>query len=402
MTTAPLSPEVADGSTSHALVAGVVSGLVGFTSSFAVVLAGLRAVGADSTQATSGLTVLCLAMGLGCVVFSLRTRMPITMAWSTPGAALLAATATPAGGWPAAVGAFVVTGLLLALLALVRPLARLVAAIPDELAAAMLAGVLLVLCVAPFRALAADPAVIAPVILAWLVGFVLIRRWAVPIALAVALVVMLVGGTLSDVGAGDLAPVLDVTAPVLDAGALVAIAIPLVVVTTTSQNVPGVAVLRSFGYEPDPRPPLVYAGLASAATAPLGGHGINLAAISAALAAGPEAGPDPHRRWLAGVSCGATYLLCGALTPFVVAVAGGAPAGLLETIAGLALLGTLAASAASAFGPSGHREAAALTFVVAASGVTIAGVGGAFWGLVAGGALHVILRRRDKDVAPRS
>lgn len=333
MTAAPPSPEVADGSTSHALVAGVVSGLVGFTSSFAVVLAGLRAVAADSTQATSGLTVLCLAMGLGCVVFSLRTRMPITMAWSTPGAALLAATATPAGGWPAAVGAFVVTGLLLALLALVRPLARLVAAIPDELAAAMLAGVLLVLCVAPFRALAADPAVIAPVILAWLVGFVLIRRWAVPIALAVALVVMLVGGTLSDVGAGDLAPVLDVTAPVLDAGALVAIAIPLVVVTTTSQNVPGVAVLRSFGYEPDPRPPLVYAGLASAATA---------------------------------------------------------------------LLGTLAASAASAFGPSFHREAAALTFVVAASGVTIAGVGGAFWGLVAGGALHVILRRRDKDVAPRS
>ena len=151
-------------------------------------------------------------MGLGCVVFSLRTRMPITMAWSTPGAALLAATATPAGGWPAAVGAFVVTGLLLALLALVRPLARLVAAIPDELAAAMLAGVLLVLCVAPFRALTADPAVIAPVVLAWLVGFVLIRRWAVPIALAVALLVMLAGGTLSEVGAGDLAPVLDVAA----------------------------------------------------------------------------------------------------------------------------------------------------------------------------------------------
>jgi benzoate membrane transport protein len=383
-------------------VAGVVSGLVGFTSSFAVVLAGLHAVGADASQATSGLTVLALAMGLGCVIFSLRTRMPITLAWSTPGAALLAASAAPAGGWPAAVGAFVVTGLLLALLALVRPLARLVAAIPDELAAAMLAGVLLVLCVAPFRALADDPAVIAPVILAWAAGLVLLRRWAVPIALAVALVVMLVEGSLAGLGPGDLMPVLDATAPVLDPGALVAIAIPLVVVTTTSQNVPGIAVLRSFGYAPDPRPPLVYAGLASAATAPLGGHGINLAAISAALAAGPEAGPDPGRRWLAGVSCGVTYLTCGVLTPLVVAVASGAPAGLLETIAGLALLGTLAAAAASAFGPAGHREAAALTFVVAASGVTIAGIGGAFWGLVAGGALLVALRLRAHREAPRT
>ncbi|MBM6544595.1 benzoate/H(+) symporter BenE family transporter [Janibacter sp. YIM B02568] len=383
-------------------MAGVVSGLVGFTSSFAVVLAGLHAVGADASQATSGLTVLALAMGLGCVIFSLRTRMPITLAWSTPGAALLAASAAPAGGWPAAVGTFVVTGLLLALLALVRPLARLVAAIPDELAAAMLAGVLLVLCVAPFRALADDPAVIAPVILAWAAGLVLLRRWAVPIALAVALVVMLVEGSLAGLGPGDLMPVLDATAPILDPGALVAIAIPLVVVTTTSQNVPGIAVLRSFGYAPDPRPPLVYAGLASAATAPLGGHGINLAAISAALAAGPEAGPDPGRRWLAGVSCGVTYLTCGVLTPLVVAVASGAPAGLLETIAGLALLGTLAAAAASAFGPAGHREAAALTFVVAASGVTIAGIGGAFWGLVAGGALLVALRLRAHREAPRT
>lgn len=402
MTAAPPSPAGTGDATSHAVVAGVVSGLVGFTSSFAVVLAGLHAVGADASQATSGLTVLALAMGLGCVIFSLRTRMPITMAWSTPGAALLAASAAPAGRWPAAVGAFVVTGLLLAILALVRPLARLVAAIPDELAAAMLAGVLLVLCVAPFRALADDPAVIAPVIFAWAAGFVLLRRWAVPIALVVALVVMLIEGSLAGLGPGDLVPVLDVTTPVLDPGALVAIAIPLVVVTTTSQNVPGIAVLRSFGYEPDPRPPLLYAGLASAATAPLGGHGINLAAISAALAAGPEAGPDPSRRWLAGVSCGVTYLTCGVLTPLVVAVASGAPAGLLETIAGLALLGTLAAAAASAFGPAGHREAAALTFVVAASGVTIAGIGGAFWGLVAGGALLVALRLRAHREAPRT
>lgn len=192
----------------------------------------------------------------------------------------------------------------------------------------VLAGVLLVLCVAPFRALAADPFVIAPVVLTWVAGFVLVRRWAVPLALVAALVVMLATGALGGIGPGDLVPVLDLTVPTLDARALVAIAVPLVVVTTTSQNVPGIAVLRSFGYEPEPRPPLLYAGLA--------------------------------------------------------------------------LLGTLAASAAAAFEGTGAREAAALTFVVAASGVTIAGVGGAFWGLVAGGALLVALRRRDKDVAPRS
>lgn len=380
----------------HAVVAGVVCGLVGYTSSFAVVLAGLRAVGASAAQATSGLTLLAVTMGLGCMIFSWRTRMPITLAWSTPGAALLASAAVPAGGWAAAVGAFVVAGALLAVLALVRPLARLVAAIPTELASAMLAGVLLVLCVAPFRALAADPAVIAPVIAVWALTLVLVRRWAVPLALVAAAVVVLVAGSPDEIGLADLAPVLTWTTPALDPGALLAIAVPLVVVTTTSQNLPGLAVLRSFGYEPDPRPPLLYAGAVTAATAPFGAHAINLAAISAALAAGPEAGPDPHRRWPAGVACGVTYLGCGALTPVVVAVASASPAGLLESIAGLALLGTLAASAAAALGPTEHREAAALTLAVAASGVTIAGVGGAFWGLVAGGTLLTLVRLRAR------
>ncbi len=391
--TAP-ADETTETARSHALVAGVVCGLVGYTSSFAVVLAGLRAVGANPAEATSGLTLLSLTMGLGCVVFSWRTRMPITLAWSTPGAALLAGAAVPADGWPAAVGAFLAAGLLLALLALVRPLARLVAAIPTELASAMLAGVLLVLCVAPFRALAADPAVIAPVVVVWALALVLVRRWAVPLALVAAVVVVLVAGSPGDLGLHDLAPVLTWTTPALDPGALLAIAVPLVVVTTTSQNLPGLAVLRSFGYEPDPRPPLLYAGVATATAAPFGAHAINLAAISAALAAGPEAGPDPRRRWPAGVACGLTYLVCGALTPFVVAVASASPAGLLESIAGLALLGTLAASGAAALGPTEHREAAALTLAVAASGVSIAGIGGAFWGLVAGGTLLAFVRLR--------
>lgn len=150
------------------MMAGVVTGVVGFTSSFAVVLTGLRAVGASADQAASGLLVLCLTMGLGCVWFSWRTRMPVTMAWSTPGAALLASAAVPHGGFAAAVGAFIVAGLLLAACGLVRPLGRLVESIPTPLASAMLAGVLLPLCAAPFLALGERPGAIAPVLVTWL------------------------------------------------------------------------------------------------------------------------------------------------------------------------------------------------------------------------------------------
>lgn len=380
------------GSTAHAVLAGVVCGLVGFTSSFAVVLTGLRAVGADPAQAASGLLVLCVTMGLGCVLFSWRLRMPITMAWSTPGAALLAAATVPAGGFASAVGAFVVCGLLLALCGLVRPLERLVERIPAPLASAMLAGVLLTLCVAPFRAVVASPAAIAPVMVTWLVLVAVARRWAVLGALGAALVVMGVQGVFGRLDLGAAAPSLVLVTPTWDATTLVAVAVPLFVVTMTSQNIPGIAVLASFGYRPGIKAPLLYTGGATAVGALGGAHAINLAAISAALAAGPEAHPDRNRRWVAGVSCGFTYLAFGPLAGIVTAAARSAPPGLIETIAGLALLGTFAAAAAAALGDASSREAGAVTLVVAASGVTIAGIGAAFWGLVAGVLVLVALR----------
>ncbi len=380
------------------MLAGVVCGLVGFTSSFAVVLTGLRAVGADPGEAASGLLVLCVTMGLGCVLFSLWLRMPITMAWSTPGAALLAAATVPVGGFASAVGAFVVCGLLLALCGLVRPLERLVERIPTPLASAMLAGVLLTLCVAPFRAVVASPAAIAPVMATWLVLVAVARRWAVIGALGAALVVMGVQGVFGRLDLAAAAPSLVLVAPTWDATTLVAVALPLFIVTMTSQNIPGMAVLASFGYRPGIRRPLLYTGGASALGAVGGAHAINLAAISAALAAGPEAHPDRHRRWIAGVACGVTYLAFGPLAGVVTAVAASAPAGLIETIAGLALLGTFAAAAAAALSDASSREAGAVTLVVAASGITIAGVGAAFWGLIAGVlvlvALHLGPRRR--------
>lgn len=380
--------------TLHTVLAGVVCGLVGFTSSFAVVLTGLRAVGASDAQAASGLFALCLTMGLGCVLFSWRLKMPITMAWSTPGAALLATAAVPNGGFVSAVGAFVICGALLALCGLVRPLGELVERIPGALASAMLAGVLLHLVIAPVTAAQADPWAIAPVILVWLVLTVFARRWAVLGALIAAVVVMVARGVFGRLQLGHATPEFAFVTPHFDTGALFAIAIPLFVVTMTSQNIPGIAVLGAYGYRPGLRAPLLYTGAASVVGAPAGGHAINLAAISAALAAGPEAGPDPRRRWIAGVSCGFTYLAFGPLAGLVSAVATAAPTGIVETIAGLALLATFASAAYAALGEERSREAGAIALVVAASGITIAGVGSAFWGLVAGLVLYAVLARR--------
>jgi benzoate membrane transport protein len=331
-------------------------------------------------------------MGAGSILFSWRLKMPMTMAWSTPGAALLAGAAVPAHGFRAAVGAFVVTGVLLGLCGLIKPLGLAVSAIPPALANAMLAGVLLTLCVEPFRALSVSPAAIAPVLLAWLLLVRLARRWAVPGALAVAVVVMAYSGSFSRLSGGRLTPVLVGVSPSFDLSAVVAIALPLFLVTMTSQNIPGMAVLASFGYRPPLRAPLVYTGSATVAGAFGGAHAINLAAISAALAAGPEAHPDPRRRWVAGVSSGVFYLLFGPLSAAVAAIAQAAPAGIMGAIAGLALIGTFASAAGAALADGRHRDAAAVTFLIAASGVAFGGIGAAFWGLL-GGAFYLAVMR---------
>ncbi|MCW2853791.1 MAG: benE [Nocardioides sp.] len=376
------------------VLAGVVTAVVGFTSSFAVVLTGLDAVGATADQAASGLFVLSVTMGLGTIAFSWRLRRPVTLAWSTPGAALLAGAVAPDGGYATAVGAFVVAGTLYVLTGLSSRLAALVHAIPLALANAMLAGVLLVLCVQPFRALADEPAAVAPVVITWLVLMRVARRWAVPGAFAAAVVVIVVTGSLAAVDAADVAPGLTWTTPGFDLATVLAIGVPLYLVTMTSQNIPGSAVLRSFGYDAPLRPALFYSGAATVATAGMGGYSINLAAISAALAAGPEAHPDPARRWVAGVSAGTTYLVIGPLAAAVAAVAVAAPSGIVAAVAGLALLGTFGTSASAALGDVEHREAATVTFVVAASGVAAFGVGAAFWSLLAGGLYLLVVSRR--------
>jgi benzoate membrane transport protein len=371
--------------------AGVVTAVVGFSSSFVVVLAGLAAVGATRAQAASGLLAVCGTQAVGMAWLSLRHRAPISLAWSTPGAALLISTGTVAGGWPAAVGAFVLTGVLVVLTGLVPWLGAVVGRIPTSLARAMLAGVLLPICLEPVTGFAHSPALVGPVIAAWLVVHRLARRWAVPAALVVALAIVLVRGG-SSVHPGDLLPTLAWTTPHWTVAAVVSIALPLYVVTMASQNVPGVAVMATFDYRVPWRESMTVTGLGTVLGAPFGGHAINLAAITAALSAGPLAGPDRSRRWVATTTAAATYVVLGLAAAALAALVAAAPGDVIPAAAGLALLGTLGSALAGALGDEDGREAAAVCFLVAASGVTVLGVGAAFWALLAGLALRPLLR----------
>ena len=376
--------------------AGVVAALVGYTSSFAVVLTGLRAVGATPDQASSGLLVLCVAQTVGIVWLARRYRRPLVLVWSTPGAALLASTGMVDGGWPAAVGAFVLAGLLYVLTGLWPLLGRLISRIPPPIAQAMLAGVVVELCLAPVTSLVDNPAAVIPIVVAWLIGVRLFARWAVPVAFLAAAVVIgvdLVRRSESIAGSA-LLPHLELTKPDLSWAAIVGIAIPLYVVTMASQNVPGVAIMRSYDYEVPWRSSMLTAGVGTTIGAVAGGHSVNLAAISAALVAGPEGGHDPQQRWRTAQWAGITYLVLGLASAAIAALVAVAPVGVIETVAGLALLGTLVAALKATVDRTDTREAAIVTFLVAASGITVAGVGSAFWAIVVGLVIHLVLSRR--------
>jgi len=389
------APERAPGVLQPAL-AGVVASIVGFASTFALVLAGLRAVGASDAEAASGLVTLCLTMGVVGIALGLRYRIPLVIAWSTPGAALLISSGSPPGGYPAALGAFALAGVLIVVAGLWRPLGRWVSTIPPALASAMLAGVLLPVCLAPVRAVVALPWEVGPVIVVWALLMRFARRWAVPAALAAAAVVIALDPADGDAPA-RLLPTLAFTWPALDLGALVSLGLPLFVVTMASQNIPGVSVLTSFGFKVPLRSALTTTGAATVVGAPFGAHAINLAAITAALAAGPDAHPDPARRWIASVSGSVAYLVLGLTAGAATTLVTIAPPLLIEAVAGLALFGALGAALAAAAADAERREAAVVTFVVSASSVTAAGISAPFWGLVAGLAYLGLQRVRGVD-----
>lgn len=375
------------------ITAGIVTALVGFTSSFAVVLTGLAAVGATPSQAASGLLALSVTMGIAGIVLAGRYRMPITVAWSTPGAALLVATGAVEGGWPAAVGAFLLVAAAIVLTGLWPQLGRLIARIPPSIAQAMLAGVLLPLCLAPLTGIALNPWGVVPVVLTWLVFIRLAPRWAVPLAFVTAAIVVAVDVAARGdaiVGA-ELLPRLEFTAPSLSLPAVVGIALPLFLVTMASQNVPGVAIMRSFGYEVPWRPAMLVTGFGTAVGATGGGHAINLAAISAALAAAPEADPDRERRWVAGLTTGIAYVVFGAFASAFAALVVLAPPGVIAAVAGLALFAAFGSAVQQAVDDPGERMPAVVTFLTAASGVAFFGISAAFLALVAGLVVRAVL-----------
>lgn len=377
-----------------AIAAGLLSAFVGFASSFAVILQGLTAVGASQAQAASGLMALSLAMGFCAILLSWKTRLPISIAWSTPGGALLASSAIAEGGFNAAVGAFILCGILLTLAGLWKPLGRAVAAIPASLANAMLAGILLSLCLAPVKAVAALPVAGLSIVIVWALVAKWKRLYAMPAAVLVTLGFILAGGEISADSLGSLWPQAEFIMPVFSPSAMLGIALPLFIVTMASQNIPGIAVLQANGYKPDPTPLFRATGIFSLLAAPFGGHAVNLAAITAAICAGPEAHPDPNKRWVAALVAGIFYVLFGLLATAATAVFSAAPPLLIQAVAGLALLGAFASSLVAALSDAQSREAAAITFIVAASGLTLFGIGGAFWGLIAGGAMLALARWR--------
>jgi benzoate membrane transport protein len=375
------------------VLAGVLAALVGYASTFTLVLSGLGHAGATPAEAASGLFVVCLALGVLNTVVVWQLKIPLSFAWSTPGAAFLLTLQTIEGGFPAVAGAFIIVAALVIASGLLRPLARAVAMIPQPIAAAMLAGVLLSLCLAPLRAVAEVPALALPVIVAWIVGLKFARRYAVPLAVLVAGIelgfTVNVSGTVFAVSLPSLAFVM----PVFTLDALLKVALPLFVITMASQNLTGLAVMRANGYEVDASRPFVLTGAASAIIAFFGGLTVNLAAITAALAAGPEAHPDPRKRWVAPVAAGLSYFALALIASVAAAFIAASPPVLIQAVAGLALLPSLASALTGGLAAEDTRLPAIVTFVTTASGITLLGIGGAFWGLIAGIGLMLFLKR---------
>lgn len=380
-----------------ALTAGFVAVLVGFTSSVAIVFQAAQAFGATPAQITSWMWALGLGMGLCSLVPSLLLRKPVMIAWSTPGAAVLA-TAGLAGGFTMgeAVGAFMVSAALVALAGITGWFERVMNRIPMEIAAALLAGVLARFGLQAFAA--AQTAL--PLVLTMLVVYLFSRkfapRYAVVVTLGVAVVFVALQGQMawSAVHLELAMPVF--TAPTFSLSAAISLAIPLFVVTMASQNLPGVAVIRASGYEMPVSRLITLTGLATLVLAPFGAFALSFSAITAAMCMGPEAHEDRSRRYTAAVSCGALYVAIGLFGAVITGLLTAFPQELIVAIAGLALLGTIGNGLAVAIRDEQHREAALITFLVTLSGVVIAGVGSAFWGVVAGSfALFVQQYRRS-------
>lgn len=382
-----------------AVVAGLVAVVVSCSGPLVIVLAAAEAGRLSGEQTASWVWAACVGSGVTCAALSWWTRMPVITAFSTPGAAVLVGSLGQYS-YPEAIGAFLVTGLAMALIGVTGVFGWVMRRVPPGVVAGMLAGVLFSFGAGVFSALDSIP---VPVLASLVTYFVVKRRsprYAVALALLAAVVAAAAGAGIQ-APAGDIAPAVPVfTSPDFSLPAMVGIAVPLTVVTMASQNAPGLAVLTASGYRPDDRVLIGVTGLTTTALAPFGGHGINLAAITAAICTGEEAHPDSRRRYVAGMACGFFYLLTGICGATLVGLFTALPADLVAVIAGVALLGTFSTSLAQAVADEPGRDAAVVTFLTTASGVTLGGIGSSCWGLVLGLATHATLTLRRRSRRP--
>ena len=371
----------------------LVAAVVGFGGTLALIIAAADAVGATPLQTASMVTALCLAMAVETAWLSWRLKMPVVTAWSTPGAALIAASS--GFTMQEAVGAFIVAAALLVATGLFGPVTRLVSRIPASVSSGMLAGIVVVFVTGAFRTVAIDPLLILPL----LVAFFVVRLFSP----AMSVLAVLVGGgvlaallgRVGELPAPELST-LTLVAPEFTLGALVGLAIPLYLVTMASQNLSGLAVLRAAGYEPPVGQLITVTGAVSLLTAPLGALTTNLAAISAAICTGPDAHPDPAQRWKTGPFYALFYLVFALFGASLVAIFSVLPPSLIALVAGLGLMAPLINALAIALKDEAERIPAITAFAATASGLVVAGIGSAFWGLVAGVAVFALQRLRAK------
>ncbi|HBU6573313.1 benzoate/H(+) symporter BenE family transporter [Citrobacter amalonaticus] len=373
------------------LLSGFVAVLVGYASSAAIIWQAAVAAGASTAQIAGWMSALGLAMGISTLILTLWYRAPVLTAWSTPGAALLV-TGLQGLTLPEAIGVFIIANALIVLCGVTGLFARLMQVIPHSLAAAMLAGILLRFGLQAFASLNDQFLLCGGMLLAWLILKRIAPRYAVIAALIAGAAIALFEG---DIATSSLAmtPVLPTfIAPQFSLAHSLGIAVPLFLVTMASQNAPGVATMKAAGYDVPVSPLIIVTGLLALLLSPFGVYSICIAAITAAICQSPEAHPDAAKRWLAAAAAGVFYLLAGVFGSSITGVMAALPTSGIQMLAGLALLGTISGSLYQALSHENERDAAVVTFLVTASGLTLYGIGSAFWGLIAGGICYTVLR----------
>lgn len=374
----------------HPVIAGLVSVIVNYGGTFILIFQAAKAAGLSPELTASWVWSISIGVGITGILLSWLSREPVITAWSTPAAAFLI-TALAAVPYAEAIGAYLLSALAFVILGLTGYFEKLIRFIPPSIASGLLAGILLQFGIGAFSSISIDPVLAIMLFLIYLLAKRISARYAVVSVLVFGFIFLLLQARIDFSGfALQLAsPVF--TAPEFSVNALLSVALPLFLITLTGQYMPGLLVLRNDGYQTGLRPILSLTGLGSLVMAPFGSHAFNLAAITAAICTGPESHPDPSKRWIAGIAAGIFYILVGIFGVTLAALFTAFPAAFISTLAGLALLGSIAGSLANAMSDSAAREASLITFLAAAADISLFGIGGAFWGLIFGLISYAIL-----------